>query len=456
MRVTETSNGPSDKSQQPLAGPSAGAPLSVVLPLAFVAVFMAFACWTLLAVMGVHMKQMLALSSTGFGLLLATPVLAGGLLAVPLGFVIEARGGRQVILGCLAGLSLVLVALMLVQSYFGLLLVATGLGLSGGLFISGLHYVVSHSATHRMGAAMGCCGAGMIGGGFSYLLVPLIHEAFRWQVAPMAYLLMLVITMALIYLLTDPEDISDGEPGKAPGSDSELWPRLLGSFCLSYSVLFGGFVALALWLPDYLASQHELSLKQGAGLAILFIVPGALAQVPGGWLADKLGPKRVIRWALLACLGLLLGLPYPPMHLSITGYERTYPVELNLPVPAVIAMLMLLGTAMGLGLGGLLRQLYDFFPQHVGIAGGFMLMAACLLSFALPLLFGLGNDIVGIRSIAFMLLFMVTGVALIVSERASRAEERRVLLAQCRVRKISSRSAQSRNLQLTKDDIGPL
>ncbi|WP_166258149.1 MFS transporter [Marinobacter salicampi] len=438
---------------EPIAGPDTDAPLSVVLPLAFVAVFMAFACWTLLAVMGVHMKQMLALSSTSFGLLLATPILSGGLLAVPMGFLIEARGGRQVILGCLAGLSLVLVILMLVKSYLGLLFVATGLGLSGGLFISGLHYVVGHSATHRMGVAMGCCGAGVIGAGFSYLAVPLIHEAFRWQVAPMAYILILGITMALIYLLTDPEGLADMNKAESSEPGSDLWPGLLGSFCLSYSVLFGGFVALALWLPDYLSAQHELSLKKAAGLAILFIVPGALAQIPGGWLADRLGPQRIIRWTLLVCLGLLLVLSYPPMDLAVTGVEQVYLVEFRLPVSAVVAMLMLLSTAMGLGLGGLLRQLYDFFPRHIGIAAGFMLLAACLLTFALPLLFGLGNDLVGIRSIAFMLLFVVTGMALVVSECTARSEERRVLLARCRARKLSSAHAPVAQPAMPEDDI---
>lgn len=436
-----------------IAGPDTGASLSVVLPLAFVAVFMAFACWTLLAVMGVHMKQMLGLSSTGFGLLLATPILAGGLLAVPMGYLIEARGGRWVILGCLAGLSLVLAALMLMQSYLGLLFVATGLGLSGGLFISGLHYVVSHSATHRMGVAMGCCGAGVIGAGFSYLAVPLIHEAFRWQIAPMAYILILGITMALVYLLTDPEDLSEPDPFESSEPGSDLWPGLLGSFCLSYSVLFGGFVALALWLPDYLSAQHELSLKKAAGLAILFIVPGALAQIPGGWLADRLGPQRIIRWTLVISLALLLVLSYPPMHLAVTGVEQVYLVEFRLPVSVVVAMLMLLSTAMGLGLGGLLRQLYDYFPQHVGIAGGFMLLAACLLTFALPLLFGLGNDLVGIRSIAFMLLFVVTGLALVVSECTARSEERRVLLARCRADKLSSRHVPVAQAGVTKDDV---
>ncbi len=204
MCGTDTSNRPSDENQQPLAGSNADAHLSVVLPLVFMAVFMAFACWTLLAVMGMYMKQILSLSSTSFGLLLATPVLTAGLFAVPLGFVAEVRGGRQVILGCLVGLSLVMIALMLVQSYLGLILVATGLGLSGALFTGSLHYVVHHSAAHRMGVAMGCGGAGMLGVGFSYVSVPLIHEAFRWQVAPMAYLLMLVITIALVCLLTDP------------------------------------------------------------------------------------------------------------------------------------------------------------------------------------------------------------------------------------------------------------
>ena len=405
--------------------------LTVVLPLAFVAVFMAFACWTLLAVMGVHLKETLALTSTAFGLLLATPVLAGGLMAIPLGLAVQAYGGRKVILCCLAGLSLVLASLMLVESYAGLLFVAGGLGLSAGLFISGLNYVVSHSPVARIGLALGCCGSGMSGAAFSYLAVPLIHEAYSWQAAPLAYVLVLCLTMVLILLLTE-RDPPSGRIPELRQAVKALRRSHLSAFGLNYSVLFGGFMALALWLPDYLSAQYDIALRQAASLAMMFIIPGALAQIAGGSLADSVGPRRVLRWALAACLLALLVLSYPPMSLSIRGIDEVYLLEFRLPLVVAMGLLIVLSGVMGVGLGSLLRQLYDIFPNSVGIAGGATLLMACGAAFALPLLFGVANDLVGVRNIAFMLLFGMILVALVVSEWIGHIEERQRFMEETR------------------------
>jgi NNP family nitrate/nitrite transporter-like MFS transporter len=403
--------------------------LSVALPLAFVAVFMAFACWTLLAVSGVHLKQSLGLSSTEFGLLVGAPILVSGLLALPFGLLVRAIGGRLVIVGCLAGVSLVLVVLMQVQSYSAMVSVAGGLGLSIGLFISALRYVVTQASPAHMGVALGCCGAGISGAGFSYLVVPLIHEAYRWQVAPMAYILILGLTLVLTLVLTD----SDRPPVPRP----PVKPTMLAiryahprSFGVNYSILFGGFVALILWLPDYLSAQYDLSLKTSAMLATLFVGAGAVAQIFGGALADQHGTPQVLRWALLAALALLLVFSYPHMQLEIKGVDTVYELELKLPLALAVVLLTFLGAAMGLGLGGLLRQLYHEFPRSIGIGGGATLSAACFLAFVLPLLFGLGNDLAGVRSIAFMLLFGMTLISLGISEWTIRVDERERLMEQ--------------------------
>lgn len=415
----------------PAPSPAADTSLTVVLPLAFVAVFMAFACWTLLAVMGVHLKETLALTSTAFGLLLATPLLAGGLMAIPLGLAVQAYGGRKVILWCLAGLSLVLASLMLVESYAGMLFVAGGLGLSAGLFISGLNYVVSHSPISRMGLALGCCGSGMSGAAFSYLAVPLIHEAYSWQAAPLAYVVVLCLTMVLILLLTDPDPPSGRIP-ELRQSIKAFRRSHLSAFGLNYSVLFGGFIALALWLPDYLSAHYGIPLRQSASLAMMFILPGAVAQIAGGWLADSAGPHRVLRWAMVACLLALLVLSYPPMSLSVRGIDEIYNIKIRLPLTVSMGLLILLSSVMGIGLGSLLRQLYDIFPNTVGIAAGATLLMACMAAFTLPLLFGVANDLVGVRNIAFMLLFGMTLVALVVSEWVGRMEERQRIMEETR------------------------
>ena len=45
-----------------------------------------FAVWTMFSVIGIKIKEELGLSETEFGLLIATPILTGSLVRLPLGF----------------------------------------------------------------------------------------------------------------------------------------------------------------------------------------------------------------------------------------------------------------------------------------------------------------------------------------------------------------------------------
>ncbi|MFQ5551682.1 MAG: MFS transporter, partial [Gemmatimonadales bacterium] len=57
-----------------------------------------FAVWTLFAVIGIKIKAELGLNETEFGLLVATPILTGSLVRLPLGLLTDRYGGRVVYL----------------------------------------------------------------------------------------------------------------------------------------------------------------------------------------------------------------------------------------------------------------------------------------------------------------------------------------------------------------------
>ena len=48
-----------------------------------------FAVWTMFSVIGIKIKGELGLSETEFGLLIATPILTGSLVRLPLGFLTD-------------------------------------------------------------------------------------------------------------------------------------------------------------------------------------------------------------------------------------------------------------------------------------------------------------------------------------------------------------------------------
>ena len=65
----------------------------IVSTLAFTVCFMV---WMMFGVIGIPIKKALDLNATQFGLLMATPVLTGSLVRVPLGIWTDRFGGRIV------------------------------------------------------------------------------------------------------------------------------------------------------------------------------------------------------------------------------------------------------------------------------------------------------------------------------------------------------------------------
>ncbi|MDX1755391.1 MAG: MFS transporter [Marinobacter sp.] len=386
--------------------------LIIVLPLTLAAFFTAFACWTLFAVVGVELKNTYWFSDTQFALLLSVPFLTGGLLAPPLGMLTQRWGGRRVILVCLPALGLALLLLMWVDSYAGFLLAGAGLGTAGGLFSAGLHYLVTYMPPSRAGMVLGMFGIGTGGAGFSYLVVPVVQTAYSWELAPLAYLSVILLVWLLLLILTDPEP--------SPRQRSETsWLRAVKSlvspsvwpFCLYFSFLFGGSIALILWLPDYLSSVYQLSLAEGARWSLLCALPMLACQVPGGLVSDRYGAVMVLRLALLGGLGTLFLLSYPDTDLIIHGIRQPIHWHIGVSLPWLLLLLSGLSALMGSGMGALLRLLFDEYPQQVGTVGGLMLACACASAFLLPLLFGLANDFLSVRSSVFMLLFLLCLVA---------------------------------------------
>lgn len=406
------------------------ASLAVVLPLALAGFVVAAGCWTLFAVAGVHLRLELGLSDLQFGLLLAMPMAVSAALAIPSGLAAQKFGARRVMLGCLGGLAACMLILLTTDTFPGYLLAAGGLGLAGGFYSAGLQFVTGHCESQRLGLVLGVFGAGVTGAGFNYYLVPLFHEAFSWHGVPLAYLIVLVLIIALLLLLTEPED-AEADP-LAETSVRVLLQRMrrkrAGQLCAYFGVVAGSFFALALWLPDYLSAQFGLSVDAGARLAQWFVVPGALAQMAGGYLADRFGSARVVSRALLVCLVSLFVLSYPPMTLFIQGVDQTIQVEFALPLPLEGLFVVLLGLALGCTMGSLQRLVIIENRSVAAFVAGLLLVSAFSVAFVLPVIFSGVNYWLGIRSAVFMILFLLLVSCLFLFARESRRHERQSLL----------------------------
>jgi MFS transporter, NNP family, nitrate/nitrite transporter len=383
----------------------------IVSTLAFTVCFMV---WMMFGVIGIPLKKTLDLNATQFGLLTATPVLTGSLIRVPLGIWTDKYGGRIV----MTILMLVTVPAIWLMSYatayWHFLVIGLFVGLAGGSFSVGTPYVARWFPKSRQGMAMGVYGAGNSGSAVNKFVAPALLALGGWTLVPQVYAAVMLGTVIVFWLgsSSDPKHLV---PSNTKFSDQLKMlkdPRVL-KYCQYYSIVFGGYVALALWMVQYYVGEFGLSIQTAALLAACFSLPGGVLRAVGGVLSDKYGAHQVTWWVLWVSWVCLFLLSYPQTDftvLTING-PRTFHIGLN--VFWFTVLMFILGIAWAFGKASVFKYIGDDFPTNIGTVSGIVGLAGGLGGFVLPIMFGALMDITGIRSSAFMLMYGVVWVSLI-------------------------------------------
>jgi len=268
----------------------------IVSTLAFTVCFMV---WMMFGVIGIPIRKTLGLSATQFGILTATPVLTGSLVRVPLGMWTDKYGGRIVffvlMLACVAPIWLITYA----TSFWQYLVLGLFVGLAGGSFSVGTPYVARWFSRERQGLAMGVFGAGNSGAAVNKFVAPALVVAYGWTLVPEVYAVSMLAMAVLFWLFSydDPAHRVDSSitwrQQLAALKDPNVW-----KYCQYYSIVFGGYVALSLWMVQYYVGEYELDIRVAALLAACFSLPGGVLRAVGGWLSDRHGAHQVTWWVL--------------------------------------------------------------------------------------------------------------------------------------------------------------
>lgn len=390
-----------------------GQALSVLLvsTLAFTVCFMT---WMMFGVIGIPIKKALELNATEFGLLTATPVLTGSLIRVPLGIWTDKFGGR-IVMATLMALTIPAIWLMsYATEYWHFLVIGLFVGLAGGSFSVGTPYVARWFPRRQQGFAMGIYGAGNSGAAVNKFVAPALVVAFGWTMVPQVYAGIMTLTLIAFWFFShsDPEHLTGGHITFTDQLKALKDPRVL-KYCQFYSIVFGGYVALALWMVQYYVGEFGLDIRTAALLAACFSLPGGVLRAVGGWMSDKWGAHSVTWWVMWVSWICLFLLSYPQTDLTIATANGPLILHVGLNVYAFTALMFVLGIAFAFGKASVFKYISDHYPSNIGTISGVVGLAGGLGGFILPIMFGALLDITGIRSSAFMLMYGVVWVSLI-------------------------------------------
>jgi MFS transporter, NNP family, nitrate/nitrite transporter len=383
---------------------SATAHATRALILATVAFTACFYAWSIIGPLSPTLQKHLHLSDFQTAAIVAVPVLLGSILRVPLGLLADAYGARRIFSGLMA-FSIIPVAALAVWHDSLAIVIALGLllGVAGASFAVGVVFVNGWYPPERRGFALGVYGMGMGGTVLAALTAPRIAKPLGLQ-APFL-LAGGVLILATVIFATSARDAA--APARRTGKLSLVAPLAIfrtsaraWALTLFYFLSFGGFVAMFLYLPKLLVGVYGLSKIDAGSRAAGFAFLAVLARPAGGWLADRLDPRRVLRVSFIATVALAV----------LLGFTYTHMAPLT-------AECLTLGVCLGLGTGAVFKLVAQWFPDQVGAVTGVVGAAGGLGGFFPPLVMALVKSATGSYTTGFLLLAAVAAVALLVVSR---------------------------------------
>jgi len=369
-------------------------------PTLFAAFFyfdLSFMVWVLLGPLGVAVAADLGLSPAQKGLMVAVPVLAGALLRVVNGILVDRLGPKRT---GLIGQVLVIAGLLAawfigIDSFAGVLAVGLVLGIAGSAFAVALPLASRWYPPHYQGTALGIAGAGNSGTALAALFAPALAIAFGWRnVLALAVLPLLLALVVYVLLARDSPNQPPPKPVKAyfaPLSSGDAW-----WFMFFYAVSFGGFSGLSSSLTIYFNDQYGLPPVTAGYMTAACVFAGSLVRPFGGALADRVGGIR--------SLMLMYGV----------AAAALFVVGTNLPTPlSAVSVFVVAMLALGMANGAVFQLVPQRFRDEIGVMTGLVGMAGGVGGFYLASSLGFAKQLTGHYSWGFGIFAALALLALV-------------------------------------------
>ena len=354
---------------------------------AFLYFDLSFMVWVLLGPLAVQIATTLQLTPAQKGLMVATPVLAGALLRIVMGVLVDQIKPKM---AGLIGQIIVILSLLTawlhgIENFQQALMLGIGLGFAGAAFAVALPLASRWYPPEHQGTALGIAGAGNSGTVFAALFAPSLAVAYGWNnVFGMA---LIPLGIALAVYLIFAKDSPDAPPAKSLSQylailkDKDAW-----WFMFFYSVTFGGFVGLASSLTIYFNDLYHLGPVVAGYCTAACVFAGSLVRPIGGVIADRIGGIRTLltMYILAAILLFIMSFGQP-----------TYVMALVVIIPTMAIL--------GMGNGAVFQLVPQRFRKEIGVMTGLVGMAGGVGGFYLAASLGYFKQHTGSYQIGLMI-----------------------------------------------------
>ena len=364
---------------------------------AFLYFDLSFMVWVLLGPLAVQIATDLSLTPAQKGLMVATPVLAGALLRIVMGVLVDQIKPKK---AGLIGQIIVILSLLTawlhgLQTFQHALMLGIGLGFAGAAFAVALPLASRWYPPEHQGTALGIAGAGNSGTVFAALFAPSLAVAYGWN--NVFGLALIPLGFALAIYLIFAKDSPDTPAAKSLSQymailkDKDAW-----LFMFFYSVTFGGFVGLASSLTIYFNDLYQLGPVAAGYCTAACVFAGSVVRPIGGLVADRIGGIRTLltMYTIAAILLFVMSFGQPTYALALA---------IVMPVMAVL----------GMGNGAVFQLVPQRFRKEIGVMTGLVGMAGGIGGFYLAASLGYIKQATGSYQIGLIIFAGLAVLAII-------------------------------------------
>ncbi len=379
-----------------------------VLWIAMFAMIISFVIWSMISPIAPQLTKLYGLSIFDKSILVATPVLLGSILRIPLGILTDRFGGRKIYTLLMLYLVVPLIGISYAHSFLSLVVWEVLLGVAGTSFAVGIGYVSSWYPVEQQGFVLGITALGNIGTAVAGFTIPslFLHMGFA-SMSRMLVIPVLIMAALLWFLTRDPnheERITKPLPKNRSIALPNVWmSSKLWILSVFYFITFGGFVAFGNYLPTLLQGQFSFSPVDAGLRASAFVVLATALRPVGGYLADRIAPQLllIISFAVIMTAAVLFSLGIGSILWTTVAA-------------------LLISTMLGIGNGAVFKLVPLYFPHNTGKATGIIGAFGGIGGFFPPLVLGAIKQSTGSYSMGLLFLAVACAIALMFAIRSNR------------------------------------